>query len=44
MYIEIIQAVEIEQIITGTIWIYATVSHFLIWCQTRGPKNGALKT
>ena len=42
MYIEIIQTFEIEQIITDTIWIYITVSHFFIRRQTKGTKNAAL--
>ena len=42
MYIEIIQRVEIKQIITDTLWICETLTHFFIRCQTEGPKNAAL--
>jgi hypothetical protein len=42
-YRYIIQNFEIKQIITDTLWVYATVSHFSFECQTAGPKNAALK-
>jgi hypothetical protein len=38
-YIEIIQTVEMKQIITDTLWIYETLAHFFIRCQTKRPKN-----
>jgi hypothetical protein len=42
-FIEIIQTVEIYKIITDTLWIYETLAHFFIRCQTKGPKNAAFR-
>jgi hypothetical protein len=42
MYIEIIQAVEINKIFADKLWIYEILAHFFIQCQTMGPQNAAL--
>jgi hypothetical protein len=42
-YIEIIQTFEINKIITDTLWIYETLAHFFIRCQTKRPKNADLR-
>jgi hypothetical protein len=42
-FIEIIQPIEIKKIITYTLWIYETLAHFFIRCQTKGPDNATLR-